>query len=215
MARSSSAEIVRRAFEARTAVPGFNVPYLPMMAPVVAALADAGCVGMVMVARLEWTKFEAGGLAQVRTEYERVKDERFTRLHLDHVPVVDEDGLAVDWRSLVREAIGLGYESVMIDGSRLPLEENIAATAEVVAMAREAGVAVEAELGAVAGHEDGPWPPYEELFASRAGFTDPAEARRFVDRTRCDWLSVSVGSVHGAISRARKDQEKVAARLHL
>jgi fructose-bisphosphate aldolase class II len=117
--------IVRRAWQTRIVVPGFNIPYLPMMAPVVRALRDTGSFGLIMVARLEWLKFQSGSLAAVRAEYERVGDARHTRLHLDHVPAIDEDGLRVDVAPVFREALARGYASVMIDGSRLPLEENI------------------------------------------------------------------------------------------
>jgi fructose-bisphosphate aldolase class II len=65
------------------------------------------------------------------------------------------------------------------------------------------------------GHEAGPLPPYEELFESGRGFTDVDEARHFVDQTGCDWLSVAIGNVHGPLSQALKDKEKVHARLNL
>jgi ketose-bisphosphate aldolase len=207
-------ELMLRAFRARTAIPGFNIPYLPMMAPVVRALRDTNCFGLIMVARLEWTKFHSGGIKPIFDEYQKVKDERFTRLHLDHVPVIDEDHLTVDYVGDIGEAVGLGYDSVMVDASRLPLEENIAATKRIVDLAHAKGVAVEAELGAVLGHESGPMPPYEELFASGRGFTDPDEARRFVQETGVDWLSVAIGSVHGVISE-RRTEKKVQARLSL
>jgi fructose/tagatose bisphosphate aldolase len=58
-------------------------------------------------------------------------------------------------------------------------------------------------------------PPYEELFRSGKGFTDPAEAQRFVRETGVDWLSVAVGNIHGAISGVAKDQKKVEARLNI
>jgi len=207
--------IVRRAWEARTVVPAFNIPQLPMMAPVVAALRDTECFGLIQVARLEWTKFGAGGLSAIRQEYERRRDDRYTRLHLDHVPVLDEDGARVDYLPVIREALALGYQSVMIDGSRLSLEANIAATREVVELAHAAGVPVEGELGAVMGHEAGPLPPYEELFASGRGFTEPADAERFVRESGVDWLSVAVGTVHGAISAAAIGLQKVQARLSI
>jgi ketose-bisphosphate aldolase len=207
--------LMLRAVERHTVIPGFNIPYLPMMEPVVKALRDTRCFGLIMVARLEWLKFSAGGLRPIYDMYQQVKDERFTRLHLDHVPVIDEDNLAVDYENTLLEAVNMGYDSVMIDGSRLPLEENIAATRAVVEMAHARGAAVEAELGAVMGHESGPLPPYEELFTSGKGFTDPGEAAHFVSETSVDWLSVAVGSIHGAISAAARKEKKMEARLNL
>jgi ketose-bisphosphate aldolase len=210
-----TADIVRRAWKAGVAVPAFNIPYLPMMEPVVRALRDAKSFGLIMVARLEWEKFEAGSLEAVRDTYEQCRDPAHTRLHLDHVPVIDEDNRRVEFESIIGRALNAGYESVMVDGSRLPLAENIACTRTVAEMAHAAGIPVEAELGAVLGHEEGPLPPYEELFRSRRGFTDPDEAARFVAETGVDWLSVAVGSVHGAVSAATKDKAKIRARLDI
>ncbi len=194
-------------------VPGFNIPYLPMMEPVVRALYDTGTFGLIMVARLEWMKFKSGSMKAVRDEYKKLKDLRFTRLHLDHVPVIDEDNLLTEFENIISEAIELGYDSVMIDGSRLSLEENIEKTSRIVEMAHKAGVPVEAELGAVMGHEAGPLPPYEELFSTGKGFTSPYEAKRFVDETQTDWLSVAIGNIHGAISAATRNEKKIEARL--
>jgi len=211
----TTSEIVQSALAARTVVPAFNIPYLPMMQPVVAALRDTGAFGLIQVARLEWEKFQARSLKAIRDEYETAKDERYTRLHLDHVPVVDEDSKRVDYQAIIAEAIALGYQSVMVDGSRLSLDENIAATREVAELAHAAGIPLEAELGAVLGHEAGPLPPYDELFASGKGFTDPDDAARFVRESGADWLSVAIGNVHGAITAAQKDKKKVEARLNI
>lgn len=208
-------ELMLRAWKAKTIIPAFNVPHLPMLEPIVRALRDTDNFGLIQVARLEWIKFQAKSLAAVRAEYEKFKDPRHTRLHLDHVPVIDEDGRRVEFAPVFEEAIRLGYESFMIDGSRLPLAENIAETRKAVALGHAAGLPVEAELGAVLGHEAGPLPPYEELFRSGKGFTDPAEAERFAHETGVDWLSVAIGNIHGAISAAAKSQKKVAARLNL
>jgi ketose-bisphosphate aldolase len=144
-----------------------------------------------------------------------VKDLNHTRLHLDHVPVIDEDDLKVDYIEIVERAVRAGYGSVMVDGSRLPLEGNIDCTQAVVEIAHAAGIPVEAELGAIMGHEAGPLPPYDELFASGRGFTDPAQAKRFVEETHVDWLSVAIGNIHGAISAARKSERKIQARLDI
>ena len=239
MITPTSREIVRRAWEAQTAIPSFNVPHLPMMEPIIRALRDTETLGQVSVARVEWKRFGSGGIGPIFAEYQRVKDERYVRLHLDHIPVIDEEDERVDYASLLAEALALGYDSVMVDGSRLSLAENIAVAREVVEMARagtdpisrhtaEAPIAdagngvcpplspaVEAELGAVLGHEAGPLPPYEELFASAQGFTAVDEARRFVHETGVDWLSVACGNIHGAVSGAAKSAKKVQARLNL
>lgn len=209
------AEVIAKAGRIHAAVPGFNIPYLPMMAPIVQALRDENCVGLIMVARLEWIKFESRSIAAIAAEYRKTADPKFTHLHLDHVPVIDEDNLRVDYVSDIRTALEEGFESVMVDGSRLPLADNIYATRTVTELAHEHSAAVEGELGAVMGHESGPMPPYEELFASGKGFTDPAEASRFVRETGVDWLSVAVGSVHGAISAAARTQKKIEARLNI
>jgi fructose-bisphosphate aldolase class II len=206
---------VLNALKAKTAVPAFNVPYLPMVEPVVRAVVDLDSFALIETARLEWTKFEARSAAAVAAEFARWPAPDHVRLHLDHVPAIDEDGLRVDYLADIQKAIDLGYHSVMFDGSRLALQENIVATKKVAGMAHEAGIPCEAELGAILGHEEGPLPPYEELFTSGRGFTRVDEAHRFVQETGCDWLSVAIGNIHGAIATGAKDKKKIAARLDL
>lgn len=207
--------ILQRAHHLGLAIPAFNIPYLPMVEPVVQAVVDLDSFSLVDVARLEWIKFESGGPAQVAEEFARWRRPDHVRLHLDHIPVIDEDNLQVDYLPIIQQAIQLGYESVMVDGSRLSLQENIQAVRSVVKLAHAAGIPVEAELGAVMGHESGPLLSYEELYASGKGFTDPDEARQFVQETGCDWLSVAIGNIHGAIAAGRKDLKKIEARLNL
>jgi len=211
----STGDAIRKAWKQGFVVPAFNIPYLPMMEPVVKALKDTMCFGLIVVARLEWIKFQSKSMKAIRDEYEKVKDIRYTRLHLDHVPVIDEDNLRTDFERDIAEAITLGYESVMVDGSRLSLKENITQTLKITTMAHQAGIPVEAELGAVMGHEEGPMPPYDELFTSGKGFTSPDEAKRFVEETQTDWLSVAIGNIHGAISASKKNIKKVEARLNI
>ncbi len=208
-------QVMQTAANKGVLVPAFNSPYLPMMKPIAEALKECGTFGLIETARLEFIKFEAKGVKQAFEAYSKVAVPGITSLHLDHTPVLDEDGVMVDWKETIGDAINTGFSSVMIDGSRLPLAENIAAAAEAVAMAHPKGVVVEAELGAVMGHEAGPLPPYEELFASRKGFTDPDQAKEFVEKSGVDWLSVAVGSIHGAISEAARDSTKVAAKLDI
>ena len=206
----NSRDIMQLAWSNGIVIPGFNIPYLPMMEPVVKALVDTETFGLIMVARLEWIKFKSGSIKAVFDEYQKLQDLNYTRLHLDHIPVIDEDNKHIDFVKDISEAIELGYDSVMIDGSRLSLEGNILCTKEIVDLAHQANIPVEAELGAVMGHEKGPLPPYEDLFASAKGFTSPEEAKKFVDETGVDWLSVAIGNIHGAISEARKEKKQEA-----
>lgn len=207
--------IVHNALKAGVAIPAFNVPYLPMIEPVIRAVVDQNSFGLIETARLEWLKFQAGGPEDVAREFFRWQDLDHVRLHLDHVPVIDEDGQQVDYLEIIEAAIRFGYDSVMVDGSRLSLADNITATLRVVDLAHKAGIPCEAELGAVLGHEAGPLPSYDELFASGKGFTKVDEASRFVSQSCCDWLSVAIGNIHGAISGGYKDKKKIAARLDL
>ncbi|MBS7614882.1 class II fructose-bisphosphate aldolase [Candidatus Bathyarchaeota archaeon] len=215
LSESSLDEIMRKAFEVHILVPAFNVAYLPMVKPIVEVLMELKCFGLLEVALPDIEKFGAQSFSAVKQEYEKYENKAYTRLHLDHVPVIDEDGDFVDWNNLIQKVLDLGYDSVMIDGSRLGLEENIDVTKKVVKLAHAHRVPVEAELGAIYGHEKGPLPPYEELFRSSKGFTDVEEAKRFVKETGVDWLSVAIGNVHGAISGAAKDEKKVNARLNI
>ena len=86
-----------------------------------------------------------------------------------------------------------GYSSVMIDGSSLPFEENIALTRSVVEYAHDRGVVVEAELGALAGIED-----EVKVAAQDARYTNPAEVVEFLECTGCDSLAIAIGTSHGA-----------------
>lgn len=102
-------------------------------------------------------------------------------LHLDHGR--DLDGVIA--------AIDGGYTSVMIDGSSLPLEQNIELTREVVRYAHERGVSVEGELGVLSGVED-------HVFSTQSTYTNPLHAVRFVRQTGVDALAISYGTMHGA-----------------
>ncbi|MER7957884.1 class II fructose-bisphosphate aldolase [Streptomyces sp. NPDC096030] len=103
-------------------------------------------------------------------------------VHLDHAESPD----------LVREAVALGFGSVMFDASTLPYEENVAATREMTEYCHRENVWVEAELGEVGG-KDGAHAPGVR--------TDPAEARAFVAATGVDALAVAVGSSHAMLTR--------------
>jgi len=102
-------------------------------------------------------------------------------LHLDHG----------DSFELCKDCIDNGFSSVMIDGSHLPYEENVALTKKVVDYAHQFDVTVEGELGVLAGVED-------EVSSDHHTYTDPAEVIDFVTRTGCDSLAISIGTSHGA-----------------
>lgn len=206
-------ETVLRARKNGVVIPAFNIPHLPMLKAVVEAIRDEDSIAMIEVARVEWEKFSAQSLEAVAEEYRKYADEKRTMLHLDHVPVIDEDYKKVDYMPIIERAVKAGFGSVMVDASRLSFEENAAATKQVADRAHAAGIPCEAELGAVMGHESGEMMPYEEIFATKTGFTKLDEAKRFVQESGCDWLSVAVGNIHGAIADATRDQKKPTARL--
>ena len=104
-------------------------------------------------------------------------------LHLDH---------GADFE-ICKACVDDGFTSVMIDGSKYPFEENIALTKQVVDYAHSKGVVVEAELGKLAGVED-----EVKVDAKSATYTDPEEAKEFVERTGVDSLAIAIGTSHGA-----------------
>lgn len=107
-------------------------------------------------------------------------------VHLDHGQSLDQ----------VRACLAAGFTSVMIDGSRLPLEENIALTRQAVDLAHAAGVPVEGELGQIGGVEDG-----HGVHGDMAGLTNPDEVAPFVQATGVDSLAVAIGNAHGLYRR--------------
>lgn len=213
--KRNSKKLMLNAYNAKTVIPAFNIPYLPLVAPVAKALVDSNCFGLISVARADWQYFEAESQGAVYQEYHKYCDEKFMRLHQDHVPVIDENDNKVDYMGILKTAVDLGFGSIMVDGSRLGLDENIKATRGVIALAADKQIAVEAELGSVLGHEAGPLPPYEELFRTGKGFTSVDEASGFVQKTGVDWLSVACGNIHGSIQGAARDTRKVQARLNI
>lgn len=102
-------------------------------------------------------------------------------IHLDHGKDI----------ALVKEAIDLGYPSVMFDGSKLSFDENVRLTKEIVDYAKPKGVAVEGEIGIISREEGG-------RLSGQSEISDPLEAKKFVELTGIDSVAVSVGNEHGA-----------------
>jgi fructose-bisphosphate aldolase class II len=103
-------------------------------------------------------------------------------LHLDHGTSLEQ----------CRHCIEKGFTSVMIDGSKYALEDNITLTKQVLAVARPAGVSVEGELGRITGTEDDIY-----VSAKESMYTDPEEAKYYVRQTGVDALAVAIGTAHG------------------
>ena len=81
----TTAEIVRNAWQAEVMVPAFNVPYLPMVEPLVRAVIDQNVFALIETARIEWLTFESQGPAAVHAEFVKWQNPDYVRLHLDHV----------------------------------------------------------------------------------------------------------------------------------
>ena len=113
-------------------------------------------------------------------------------LHLDHGP---------DFETC-KSCIDMGFSSVMIDGSHLPYEENVAETRKVVEYAHKFDVTVEGELGVLAGVED-------DVKAEHHTYTQPEEVEDFVKRTGVDSLAIAIGTSHGAYKFKPGDDPKI------
>ncbi|MCX4750405.1 class II fructose-bisphosphate aldolase [Kitasatospora sp. NBC_01287] len=175
-------EIVQQAAEDAVGVGAFNVVQLEHAQAIVAGAEAAERPVILQIS--ENTARYHGGLEPVALA--TLATARAARVpvavHLDHAESVD----------LVREAVELGFTSVMFDAAKLPYEQNVAATREITAYCHARGVFVEAELGEVGG-KDGAHAPGVR--------TDPAEARAFVAATGVDALAVAVGSSHTMLTR--------------
>jgi fructose-bisphosphate aldolase, class II len=178
------------------AVGGFNVYNLESARAVVQAAEDVGAPVMVQTSE---GAVKHAGMGRLAWMISRMAEEANVpvALHLDH-------GKSI---AVARAAIDAGYTSVMIDTSRLPLEENIAATREIARYAGSQNVQVEAELGQLAGIEDVGDMPAE------ASFTVTEEAVCFVAETGVDSLAITIGTSHGAFKftgEARLDFDRLA-----
>ena len=191
-----------RAREVGCAVGSFAPRYTSLIAPVLRAAQLTKSPLIVQISQNEfgWYQVSAGEFAPKFFEQLRYLGIRVpVTLHLDHTRDFE----------VIQEAIAAGFTSVMIDASDKPLDENIAITREVVEYAHGRGVSVEAELGRIgkADQENIETEDDTELY------TDPREARRFVEETGVDALAVSVGTVHGVykVKQAKIDFERLQA----
>ena len=179
MAYVTTKELLADAVSHRYAVGAFNCENLEMAMAIVAA-GEACRAPLIIQTTPSTGNYASVGLfaAMVRELAENAKIP--VALHLDH-------GSSYE---LCEAALDAGYSSVMIDGSKESLEDNIALTKRVVSLASEKGIPVEAELGTVGGKED-------STFSSGTAYTDPDDALRFVRETGCSSLAVGIGTAHG------------------
>jgi len=193
-------ELLPQARKEKRAVAAFNVANLETLLSVFKAAEQVQSPVIIQVYQRLF-KDERAELIAAMTARLASKSGIPVALHLDHGESLDQ----------IRQAIAIGYTSVMIDGSKLPFDENIALTAEAAAIAHRAGVTLEAEIGHVP-FGDG------EIELSTA-----AEAAEFVEKTGVDALAISIGTIHGFykkapvldIARAREIGERVGIPLVL
>ena len=174
----TSKEMIYAARKGGYAVPAFNAENLEMVQAIVAAAEKMKSPVMIQTtpSTVKYLTLRQA-VAMVKAEAEAASVP--VALHLDHCESYED----------VMAAVEAGYTSVMIDGSKLPYEENIAVTKKVVEDAHKAGVTVEAELGTVGGKEDG--------HSAEIAYTDPAEALDFFTKTGVDIFAVAIGTAHG------------------
>lgn len=173
----------KKAYEGKYAIGAFNVNNMEIIQGIVQAAKEAKAPLILQVsagARKYANSIYLRKLVEAALEDSPELD---IALHLDHG----------DSFELCKQCIDDGFTSVMIDGSHLPYEENVALTKKVVDYAHAHGVTVEAELGRLAGVEDA-----VKVKAEDATYTDPEQAKDFVARTGCDSLAVAIGTSHGA-----------------
>jgi len=187
MAIESGKSILGDALVKGYAIPGFDALNLEFAEAIVAACEELKSPAFLQISSKNFDYCDSAALIAVLNAMGVSSKVPFA-LHLDHGP----EALPLD--SLIRYA-RLGFNSVMVDGSHMALEENIAFVKRAVEQFHPEGISVEGELGQVSRAPD---IPREEVIAL---MTKPEEAERFVEETKVDYLAVSVGSVSGFYRR--------------
>jgi fructose-bisphosphate aldolase class II len=179
-------EMFAKAVKGGYAIPAFNVNNMEQLQAIVQAASETKSPVIVQAskgARQYANPILLRYMLQGAVEYAKSLgwEKPQIVLHLDHG----------DTFETCKDCIDSGFSSVMIDGSHLPYEENIALTKKVVEYAHQFDVTVEGELGVLAGVED-------EVSAEHHTYTQPEEVVDFATRTGCDSLAISIGTSHGA-----------------
>ena len=178
----NTTEMFKKAYEGGYAIGAFNVNNMEIVQGIVDACKELNSPVILQVsgsARKYARHAYLYNMVQAAVEETGLP----IALHLDH-------GSSFE---LCKDCIDGGFTSVMIDGSHLPYEENVAVTKKVVEYAHARGVTVEGELGQLAGVED-----EVSVEADKANYTDPDQVQDFVTRTGVDSLAIAIGTSHGA-----------------
>ena len=178
-------ELMQKAMKNNFAVGAFNINNMEILQGIIAAAKELDAPLILQVSK--GAREYAGRTYIMKLAEAAEKDSNLPiAIHLDHG----------DSFELCKQVIDDGFTSVMIDGSHLQFEENIALTKKVVDFAHGKKVSVEAELGKLIG---------EQFDAGEGGavsanaiYTDPEQAKEFVERSGCDSLAVAIGTSHGA-----------------
>lgn len=175
----SMKELLDDAQANQKAVGAFSVANMEMIIGAIKAAEEMQTPIIIQIAEARLKHSPLGYIGPMMVQAARESSVKVA-VHLDHGQTVDT----------VKEALFLGFTSVMIDGSKYPLEENIRLTQEVCALAKKYNATVEAELGVVGGSEG-----TKESYEVRC--TDANEAVRFTKETGIDALAVAIGNAHG------------------
>ena len=182
MALVTTKEMFEKSMKEHFAIGAFNINNMEIMQAIVDAAKEENSP-VILQASSSAIKYARVNYLMKMLEAAVEETDVPIAIHLDHGPDFETCKMCID----------AGFTSVMIDGSKYDFEENIAITKKVVDYAHERGVVVEAELGKLAGIEDD-----VNLSASNAMYTDPDQAKEFVERTGCDSLAIAIGTSHGA-----------------
>lgn len=183
----NTVDMFKKAVKGGYAIPAYNFNNMEQLQAIVQACTETASPVILQVssgarkyANQTLLQYMAQGAVEYAKELGKGKNVPIT-LHLDHG----------DTFELCVSCIESGFSSVMIDGSHLPYEENVALTKKVVEYAHKHDVTVEGELGVLAGVED-------DVSAEHHTYTEPDQVEDFVKKTGCDSLAISIGTSHGA-----------------
>ena len=194
---SNTKEMFERAMKGKYAVPAYNFNNLEQLQAIIYGCIESKSPVIVQVSKgarnyANSTLLRYMAMGAVEMAKKEMGSNIPIALHLDHG----------DSFELCKSCIDNGFSSVMIDGSHLPYDENVALTKQVVEYAHERDVTVEGELGVLAGIED-------EVSHEVSSYTKPEEVEDFVKKTGVDSLAISIGTSHGAYKFKLKPGESV------